>query len=159
MPNCQETCSVLYWQTSTCYRNILLHMFNWSPSFEPAGSLLLIFTFLFGKGWEEVSVPWYTHEVYRTTCRFFLHHMVSGGWTQVIRFGTKPYLLSHLTSLRSQSHTALFCHSQWLMYVIPAFGKLSQEDCYTCKVSLGYLMRHCLKQPKTNHYHQWQQQQ
>lgn len=22
-----------------------------------------------------------------------------------------------------------FCHSQWLMYVIPAFGKLSQEDC------------------------------
>lgn len=52
-----------------------------------------------------------------------------------------------------------FCHLRWLVLVIPAFGRLNQEDCHTCKVSLGYLVRHCLKQPKTSRHHQPQQKQ
>jgi hypothetical protein len=36
----------------------------------------------------------------------------------------------------------------WLMPVIPALGKLRQEDC-KFEVSLVYIMRSCLKQTKT----------
>lgn len=34
---------------------------------------------------------------------------------------------------------------QWLITVIPVFGRLKQKDCFEFEASLGYRVKYCLK--------------